>query len=167
MFLQYKNLLTDVSTSCSQHFSLHHHFQTLCFSWTLSRDQTGESLKGQGLGCKGDEEAVPSPGCGWSAPFGLLCEALHCYVARWLLSTDDPCVYIFFDLFQQFTVVGTVHKASLEMKLWWLGLAYTVDSLLWISTALHPSATKNLIIDCSSITEQCFLSDIFVYYQNS
>ena len=25
---------------------------------------------------------------------------------------------VFFDLFQQFAVVGTVHKASQEMKLW-------------------------------------------------
>ena len=84
----------------------------------------------------------------------------------WLM-TPAFVLYVFFDLFQRFTAVGTVLKASQEIKLWWLGLAYTADLLLWISTALHPSATKNLITDRSSILEHDFLSDIFVYYQSS
>ena len=34
------------------------------------------------------------------------------------LMTPAFVLYVFFDLFQQFTLVGTVHKASQEMKLW-------------------------------------------------
>ena len=83
------------------------------------------------------------------------------------LMTPAFVLYIFFDLFQHFTIVGSVRKASQNMKLWWLGLAYSVDILLWISTALHPSAPKNLITDRSSILEHAFSSDIFVYYLTS
>ena len=34
------------------------------------------------------------------------------------LITPAFVLYVFFDLFQQFTVAGTVYKASQEMKLW-------------------------------------------------
>ena len=40
---------------------------------------------------------------------------------------------------------------------------YTVDILQWISTALHPSATKNLITGRCSILVHASLSDLFVY----
>ena len=49
----------------------------------------------------------------------LLCEALHCHGSRYFFRLVTPAfvLNVFFDLFQQVTVVGTVHKASQEMKL--------------------------------------------------